>query len=73
MVQQIWSRTDIPKAERMAFLIEVMKTDRSINAVDYARKLFYPETTLKHEDMGGAPIILGPLYDWWEANKNTVK
>jgi hypothetical protein len=73
LVQQIWRRTDIPKADRMGFLIEVMKTDASINAVDYSRKLFYPETNLKHEDMAALPLVLDPLYDWWEQNKNTVK
>ena len=73
LVQQIWARKDVPKRERMAFLIDVMKTDVSISAVDNARKCFYGETDLPKGELATSPIILEPLYQWWEKNKDTLK
>lgn len=72
-VQQIWNNTNISKQLRMEFLIDVMRNDASINAVDYARKFFWKSTDLDQGDLKVKPLVLDPLYTWWETNKTTIK
>ena len=64
-IEYIWKREDIPVGERLAFLVEVLETDRSLKACEYAGRYFTKGTELKIK-----PLAIDYLLDWWEENKN---
>jgi hypothetical protein len=55
----------------MGFLIDVMRSDSSITAVDYARKFFWKAAHLNESELGYNPLILElePAFEWWRTNK----
>jgi hypothetical protein len=61
----IWKREDIPEGERLAFLVEVLGTDKSLKACEYAGRYFKEGTELKVK-----PLAIDDMLDWWEENKD---
>jgi len=69
LLEYIWkTRTDIPKRERMQFIVDVFRNDSSLRAVEYARRYFGGEskTMLK-------PLAIKQYLDWWEKNKESIQ
>ena len=67
LVNHIWKRNDLPKGERMRFLIDVLKKDESLTATFYAGQFFAKEAGLKW-----SPFVIQPLLDWWGENKENI-
>ena len=68
LLEYIWNRTDISKVVRLDFLMEVMRHDSSLTAVEYAGRYFTSGADLKIK-----PLAVDYLYDWWQKNRNTIK
>lgn len=68
LVNFIQKRTDMPKEDRMAFFIDVVREDGSLNATSYAGKFFAKEAGIEWRH-----FVVEPLLKWWEENKNQIK
>jgi hypothetical protein len=68
VLDYIWKRTDIPKRERMQFLVDVMKSDKDLNAVEYAGRFFKEES--KQQVLS---LAYWELIKWWEEHKDEIK
>jgi hypothetical protein len=68
LIEFIWKRADLPKRDRMAFLIDVLKTDSSLNALEYAGRFFAASADLKLK-----PLAVPEFVAWWQANNNSIK
>jgi len=66
LLEYIWSRDDIPKLNRMDFMINVVKTDSSLTAVEYASRHFLQGAALENKMN---PMALDSLYEWWEKHR----
>jgi hypothetical protein len=64
LIQYVWKRDDIAKLDRLEFLIEVMKKDKSLRAVDQAGRFFRAENNLKIKTLAYPEML-----DWWGKNK----
>jgi hypothetical protein len=60
LLEYIWNREDIAKNQKMAFLVDVMKTDASLQVVEYAARFFMKESNQKIK-----PLAIDPLLKWW--------
>jgi len=67
-IEYIWNRNDFDKISRLQFLINVIKNDISLNAIEYAGRYFTDGVNLKIK-----PLAIDYLIDWWEKNKNNIK
>lgn len=65
ILEYIWKRDDIPKVRRLDFMMDIMKTDASLTAVEYAGRHFTSGTELKIK-----PMAVEYLAEWWEAHKH---
>ncbi len=68
LVKLIWERDNITKKDKMFFLVDVLNTSKSLNAKDYAGRLFATETNLEWD-----PFYTSPLLDKWKETKDTIK
>jgi hypothetical protein len=69
LLEFLWEkRTDIPKKDRLAFLVEVLRTDESLNVVEYAGRWFANGTGDKLK-----PLAIPLHLEWWEKNKDSIK
>lgn len=68
LIKYIWQREDFSKYERMEFLADVLKSDNSLRAVEYAGRYFSKATGLKKKTLAVLEFL-----DWWEKNKNDFK
>lgn len=68
LIKYIYERKDFSKRERMEFLVDVLKNDRSLRAVEYAGRYFRKEAGLKIKPLGVSKFI-----DWWEKNKDKIE
>jgi len=64
LIEYIWGRDDISKVNRLDFLIDVMKYDASLTAVEYAGRYFTAGTNQKIK-----PMAADYLVDWWGKHK----
>ena len=64
MLEFAWKRDDIPKIDRMDFMMQVMEKDTSLTAVEYAGRYFTQSAGLKIK-----PMALEYLKDWWDTNR----
>jgi hypothetical protein len=71
IVNKVWNRGDIPKKERMAFLIEVIKTSNSMTARDYAGEFFVEATGDKN--LKWKTFQIEPLLRWWEEHGESIQ
>ena len=61
----IWERDDFPKKDRIQFLVNVLKDDRSLKAVCLAGKFLSKEANIKFN-----PLVIEPLLEWWDGIKD---
>jgi hypothetical protein len=64
LLEYIWKRDDIPKIDRLDFMMEVMNDDSSLTAVEYAGRHFTSGTNQKIK-----PMAVEYLSDWWENHR----
>jgi hypothetical protein len=64
LLEYIWKRDDIPKVDRLDFMIETMKHDSSLTAVEYAGRHFTAGTGLKIK-----PSAVEYLVPWWNGHR----
>lgn len=64
----IWKRNDIPKKDRMQFLVDVLTEDKSLIATFYAGKYFATEANIEW-----SPFVTTPLLSWWDKNKDNIE
>jgi len=62
-IDYIWERKDIPKRDRVQFLIDVIRNDDSLMAVEYAGKYLWPVMKKQHRPLESEAIL-----QWWEEN-----
>jgi len=67
LLEYIWNKKDVSKRERMQFMVDVLKTDRSLSVVEHAARFFLTESNQKLK-----PLALDQLIAWWDANKDRV-
>jgi hypothetical protein len=65
LIEFIWGRGDIPKKDKMGFLVEVMKSDPSLGVVEQAGRSFLLESKQRIK-----PLVTDQMIDWWEKHKN---
>lgn len=63
-IEYIWSRNDISKLQRLDFMTEIMRTDSSLTAVEYAGRYFTAGTGLKLK-----PLATEYLLNWWSEHR----
>lgn len=65
LIQYIWEqRGDIPKKDKMEFLVEVMKSDPSLRVVEQAARCFLQESKQPVKRLAADQMI-----DWWGKHK----
>lgn len=67
ILEYIWKRNDIPKLSRMDFMIDVVKTDSSLTAAEYASRYFLEGGNLTQEMN---PMVFASLYEWWARHRD---
>lgn len=60
----MWKRDDFSKRDRLDFMINVMKHDASLTAVEYAGRFFTAETGQKIK-----PMAVQYLVAWWDQHR----
>jgi len=68
LLEYIWNRNDIPKIDRLDFMMNVMKTDSSLTAVEYAGRHFTSGTNQKIK-----PLAVEHLSNWWREHRQEFK
>jgi F0F1-type ATP synthase epsilon subunit len=68
LIEYIWGRNDIDEVDRLDFLIDVMKHDPSLAAVEYAGRYFNIGTGLRIK-----PMAIEYLVDWWGKHRLEYK
>jgi hypothetical protein len=64
LLEYIWKRSDISKLERLNFLINVMRSDSSLTAVEYSGRYFTEGTGQQI-----APLAVENLTQWWDNHR----
>ncbi|MBB4568261.1 hypothetical protein [Rhizobium leucaenae] len=64
LLEYINDRNDVPKLEKLDFFIEVMKTDASLKAAEYAGRYFTKDANLQIK-----PLALDYLTKWWSEHR----
>jgi ribosomal protein L40E len=67
-ISQIWAQDRFPKEQRMEFLYEVIKSDRSLHALDRACMLMNKEAQINKNILGAREYM-----KWWEDNRSKYK
>lgn len=69
IIEFLWvNRVDISKKERLQFLADVLRDDKSLKVVKFAGHYFSEGT-----GDGFVPLAIKEHLEWWEKNKETVK
>ena len=68
LLEYIWNRNDISKYERMDFLVHIIRTDSSLNAVERAGRYF-----TNGAEINIKPLAIDHLLKWWNENKESIK
>jgi hypothetical protein len=67
LLEYVWGRSDISKKSRMGFMMDVMRTDSSLAAVEFAGRYFTSGADLKIK-----PLAVDYLYEWWQKNRDSL-
>jgi len=67
LTEYAWNREDFSKKEKMNFLVDVIKEDKSLKVVEYASRLFQKESKQRIK-----PLAIEPILKWWEEHKNSI-
>lgn len=65
LLEFIWKREDLPKVQRLDFLIEVMQKDASLKVCEYAGRYFTQTTDQKIK-----PLAVEYLSEWWKTHRS---
>ena len=69
LVRFVWEkRRDISRKERLQFLVDVLKEDKSLEVLKLAGHYFSEDT-----GNGYCPLAIKGHLNWWEKNKETIK
>lgn len=68
LLEYIWKRNDIPQIDRLDFMMNIMKTDDSLTAVEYAGRHFTSGTKQKIK-----PMAVEYLDNWWKEHRSEFK
>jgi len=68
MITYIWKREDIPTRNKMEFLIDVIKNDENLAAVEYAGRYFSQGAGFEKD-----PLAVNDFVNWWNKNKDQIK
>ena len=68
LIEYIWNRADIGKADRMEFLVSVIRTDSSLRAVEYAGRFYSDASGLKLKPLAADHFVLD-----WNAKEATYR
>jgi hypothetical protein len=63
-LEYIWGRDDIGRVARLDFLINVIKTDPSLTAVEYAGRYFDQGTSQQID-----PVAVDYILNWWKQHR----
>lgn len=66
-LEYIWTRNDISEFDRLEFMINVIKTDPSLKAVEYAGRIFARGTK-----QGIKALSVDHFLEWWELHKDEL-
>jgi hypothetical protein len=66
LLEYIWNRNDVPKVDRMDYMINVIKSDASLTAAEYAARYFLEGTSLTNKF---SPMAWDELYGWWSQHR----
>lgn len=67
LIEFVWKQDGIGKKDKMSFFIEVMKSDESLRAVEYAGRYFCIAAKLNLK-----PMAIDNMLKWWDKNKNNI-
>lgn len=68
VIKYVWERKDIPKREKMQFLVNVIKEEKNLTFLEYAGRKFLQES--KQQVF---PIAYWEHLNWWDAHKDEIK
>lgn len=68
IIEYVWNRQNIPKKDRLSFLVEVMQTDPSLQVVEYAARYFKQESKDNFKNL----YLMGH-FKWWDEHKNELQ
>ncbi len=68
LVDYAWNRNDIPKKERMQFMVDVMRSDSSLMVVEYAGRYFNEASGQRKK-----PLAVSYFLQWWKQNKDKIE
>lgn len=69
ILEFVWEkRTDIPKRDRLQFLADVLRSNESLQVIEYAGRYFAQGTGDNIK-----PIAIGPHLKWWEENQDSIE
>lgn len=69
LIEFVWEkRTDLPKKERLSFLAEVLRSDESLQVIEYAGRYFAQGTGNKLK-----PLAIPMHLKWWDENKGSIE
>ena len=67
-IKYLYDRKDISRIEKVEFLINVIKNDSSLKAVEYAGRVL-----LDLENLRFKALEIGKFIKWWEENRKTIE
>jgi len=69
VLEFVWTkRTDIPKPDRLQFLVDVLRSDESLLVIEYAGRYFEQGTGNKLK-----PLAIKQHLEWWKENKDSIE
>jgi hypothetical protein len=64
ILKYVWNRQAFSKIDRLDFMMQVMRTDSSLDVVEHAGRFFTQGTDQKIK-----PLAVSHLSDWWEEHR----
>jgi len=68
IIEFVWKSNKFTKHDKMTFMINIIKNDDNLKAVEYAGRFFAQGAGLKIKPLGVEPML-----DWWEKNQDSIK
>jgi hypothetical protein len=68
LLEYIWNRQDFPKKDKIGFLADVLKSEQSLKALEYAGRYFTQGAGLQLK-----PLAVEVMLDWWAKNQNNIQ
>jgi hypothetical protein len=64
-ISEVWSQDRFPKQKRLDFLYDIIKSDKSLHALDTACMLMNQEAKINKNILGAREYL-----QWWQANRS---